>query len=191
MDGKTKENRRWPIMYTAGILGASTVVSSVYLNNHYRSKLRLSNYGRLSSYLPGVVLPAIMATFFHKTYILPEVALSKQQCPVCIQTKSGLFQAGFSTIYPMLLAPISAFMFATRHFTYRLPSITAQPREVFMLYRKMSSPITMAVIGLVAFNLMLSMFLTGKEIESVYKINLSLMDLEHRVENDSLQPIDN
>uniref|UniRef100_A0A1Q3FA13 Putative conserved plasma membrane protein n=1 Tax=Culex tarsalis TaxID=7177 RepID=A0A1Q3FA13_CULTA len=170
------ENRSdvWALIYTPGILGSATVASSIYINSHYRARLKLGTYGRLSSYLPAVVLPAIMTTFFHKAFIVPDVILNRTGCPVCTQTRAGLIQAGFSTAYPMLLAPMSAFMFATRHFTYRLPSITSEPREVFRLYRKMTGPITLVVTGFLAFNLLLSMFLTGKEVEAVYRINLAL-----------------
>ncbi|XP_058811552.1 uncharacterized protein LOC131676503 [Topomyia yanbarensis] len=189
VEGWDNKWESWPLIHSPGILGATTVVSSIYINSHYRNKLKLGNYGRLSSYIPAVVLPAIMTTFFHKMYVVPEVTLNRQQCPVCIQVRAGLFQAGFSTIYPMLLAPLSAFMFATRHFTYRLPSITEQPREVLTLYRKMTRPITLAVTGLLAFNLMLSMFLTGSEIESVYKINLKLLELERRVDSGDLEQL--
>lgn len=85
-------------------------MSSVYINSHYRGKLKLGTFGRLSSYIPTVVLPALMTTFFHKAFIVPHVVLAGQQCPVCIQTRAGLLHAAFSTAYPMLLAPMSAFM---------------------------------------------------------------------------------
>lgn len=94
-------------------------MSSIYINSHYRGKLKLGTYGRLSSYIPAVILPALMTTFFHKFYVVPEVVLNTRQCPVCVQTKAGLLQAGFSTAYPMLLAPMSAFMVFCR----RLPQI--------------------------------------------------------------------
>ncbi|EAT48757.1 AAEL000230-PA [Aedes aegypti] len=182
VDGWPDKWEIWPLTFTPGILGATTVMSSIYINSHYRSKLKLGNYGRLSSYIPAVVLPAIMTTFFHKSFIVPDVVLNTRQCAVCVQTRAGLLQAGFSTAYPMLLAPMSAFMFATRHFTYRLPSITEQPREVLKMYKKLSSPLMMPVIALLAFNMMASMFLTGKEMQTVYKINLTLQDREQAEE---------
>ncbi|XP_055525483.1 transmembrane protein 126A [Wyeomyia smithii] len=175
----------WPLEYTPGILGATTVVSSVYINHHFRTKLKLGTFGRLSSYVPAVILPAIMSTFFHKFFIVPRIILNRRQCPVCIQTRAGMIQAGFSTVYPMLLAPMSAFMFATRHFTFRLPSITEQPREVLKLYQKLSRPITMAVTIMLAFNMLLSMFLTSKEFESVHRINLKLMQIEKDLDAES------
>ncbi|XP_053681776.1 uncharacterized protein LOC128732534 [Sabethes cyaneus] len=175
----------WPLAYTPGMLGASTVLSSLYINNHYRSKLKLGTYGRLSSYIPAVVLPALMTTFFHKYFVVPEVILGKQKCPVCIQTRAALIQAGFGTIQPMLMAPMSAFMFATRHFTFRLPSITEQPREMLKVYQKLSRPIMSVVTVMLAFNVMVSMFLTAKEFEAVYNVNLKLVEMEKELEHNS------
>lgn len=41
-------------------------LTSAYINNHYRTKLRLHNYGRFSSYLPVVVLPTLVTALFHQ-----------------------------------------------------------------------------------------------------------------------------
>ncbi|XP_053678586.1 uncharacterized protein LOC128728960 [Anopheles nili] len=176
----------WPMIYTPGILGACTVVSGFYINHYYRRVLKLGNYGRLSSYLPAVALPAIMATMFHSVFVVPDLILNQQSCPVCLQTRAAAFQGGFSVAYPMLLVPLSSFMFATRHFTYRLPSITEKPRDVLKLYKKLSGPIMLPITFLLAFNVGLSMFLTGKEFQTVYKINLKLLEFERRLEDENV-----
>uniref|UniRef100_A0A182T1V4 Transmembrane protein 126A n=1 Tax=Anopheles maculatus TaxID=74869 RepID=A0A182T1V4_9DIPT len=173
----------WPIIYTPGLLGAGTVFSGFYINNYYRRVLKLGNYGRFSSYLPAVALPAIMATVFHSSFVLPDVVLRKEPCPVCLQSRAALFQGGFAVAYPMLLVPLSSFMFATRHFTYRLPSITEKPKEVLKLYRKLSGPIMMPITMMLAFNVALTIFLTGKEFETVYKINFRLLEIEREMED--------
>ncbi|KFB38818.1 AGAP000896-PA-like protein [Anopheles sinensis] len=180
----------WPIVYTPGVLGATTVFSSFYINNYFRRVLKLGKYGRLSSYLPSVALPAIMATMFHSTFVLPDAVLHKQACPVCLQTRAAVFQSCFAVGYPMLLVPLSSFMFATRHFTYRLPSITEKPAEVLKLFRKLSGPITLPLTLMLAFNLTLSIFLTGKEFEAVHKVNLHLLAVERKLESEGLLPAD-
>lgn len=111
------ENRSevWPIIYTPGVLGAGTVFTGFYINNYYRRVLKLGSYGRLSSYLPAVALPAIMATFFHTTFVLPDIVLNKEPCPVCLQTRAALLQTGFGVAYPMLLVPLSSFMVRGRN----------------------------------------------------------------------------
>ncbi|XP_049300355.1 uncharacterized protein LOC125773542 [Anopheles funestus] len=185
---KNWENKSevWPIVYTPGILGGSTVFSSFYINNYYRRVLKLGNYGRFSSYLPAVALPAIMATVFHSTFVLPDVLLRKEPCPVCLQTRAAAFQSVFAVAYPMMLVPLSSFMFATRHFTYRLPSIVEKPKEVLKLYRKLSGPIMMPITIMLAFNVALTIFLTGKEFETVYNINFKLLEIERQIENEAV-----
>ncbi|XP_049534276.1 uncharacterized protein LOC125950376 [Anopheles darlingi] len=178
----------WPMLYTPGILGASTVATGFYLNNHFRTALRLGSYGRLSSYLPAVALPAIMASLFHGLFVQPDVILRRNACPVCLQTRAAAVQAGLSIAYPLLLVPLSSFMFATRHFTYRLPSITEQPKAVLQVFRKITGPITLPLTLLLSFNVALSIFLTGKEFETVHRINIRLLELERHLESEGVLP---
>lgn len=57
---------RWSLHYGYGILGACSALSGMYVNNYFRSRLRLHTYGRVSSYLPVVALPALMSALFHQ-----------------------------------------------------------------------------------------------------------------------------
>lgn len=57
---------RWPLHYGHGILGACSALSGMYVNSYFRSRLRLHTYGRVSSYLPVVALPALMSALFHQ-----------------------------------------------------------------------------------------------------------------------------
>ncbi|XP_055618026.1 uncharacterized protein LOC129763202 [Toxorhynchites rutilus septentrionalis] len=186
IDGWKNKSEIWALAYTPGILSGAAVCSSVYMNNYFRNKLKLGNYGRLTSYLPAVALPAIMGLVFHTHFVVPDVILNRNKCPVCVQTRAGLIQAGFSTAYPMLLVPLSAFMFATRHFTYRLPSAHKEPLEVLKLVQKLFKPITMQVTVMLAFNVMLAMFLTNKEFEAVHRINFKLIEMEKKLESGEL-----
>lgn len=95
-------------------MGAFGAVSGIIINNHYRNKLKLGNYGRLSSYLPIVVLPAIGSSIVHTTFIQPEFMLNKQPCAICTQIKGGLVQASLAVAYPMVLAPLASFMVRAR-----------------------------------------------------------------------------
>ncbi|XP_052871758.1 transmembrane protein 126A [Anopheles cruzii] len=178
----------WPLRYTASILGVCSAISGFYFNNHYRLALRLGNYGRMSSYLPAVAIPAIMATAFHTAFVQPDVILRREPCPVCTQTRAAIIQGGFSVAYPLLLAPLSSFMFATRHFTYRLPSITEQPIAVLKLFRRLTAPIMMPITVLLACNLAISIALTGQEFQAVHRVNIRMLEIERQLENDGLLP---
>lgn len=93
-----------------GILGALGAVTGVFVNNHYRTRLRLGKFGYVSSYIPIVVLPAIMASVFHRTFIQTRVLLPKEECPLCLQLRAAAMQAFFGTVYPSILAPLASYM---------------------------------------------------------------------------------
>nr|CAD7442485.1 unnamed protein product [Timema bartmani] len=58
----------WPFVHGFSILGGASGFAGLYINSHYRRKLKLLNCGRLSTYLPNVVLPAIMSTVTHHQF---------------------------------------------------------------------------------------------------------------------------
>ncbi|KAJ4438567.1 hypothetical protein ANN_14514, partial [Periplaneta americana] len=55
----------WPFHFGFGILGAGSALSAMYINSHFRSRLRLHTYGRMSTYLPIVILPSMLSALFH------------------------------------------------------------------------------------------------------------------------------
>lgn len=57
---------RWSLKYGAGFLGALSGITGVFINHHYRGRLRLGSFGQFSTYLPIVALPAIVTTLYHK-----------------------------------------------------------------------------------------------------------------------------
>lgn len=89
-------------------------------------------------------------------------------------------------MYPFLLAPLASFMYATRHFTYRLPSITTQTKDVFKLWFKFTkSAGTMASV-LLAVNMLGAMIVTAKEMHEHASVNNQLTEYERRFESGSL-----
>lgn len=89
-------------------------------------------------------------------------------------------------MYPFLLAPVASFMFATRHFTYRLPSITSQPRDVFKLWVKFTKSAKTLSSVLLAINILGGMLLTAKQMQEHTSINLQLAEHEKKYESGSL-----
>lgn len=96
--------------YGPGILGALGAVTGVFVNNHYRTRLRLGKFGYVSSYVPIVVLPAIMASLFHRAFIQSQILLPKEECALCLQLRAAAIQGFFGTVYPGLLAPLASYM---------------------------------------------------------------------------------
>ncbi|EDV59353.1 uncharacterized protein LOC6540987 [Drosophila erecta] len=177
----------WSLRYTPGILSALAAGTGAYINNHYRTKLRLGGHGRLSSYLPIVAVPAIFTMLAHKFFIQRPILLNPLgECPVCIQVRSAAFQTSLGIVYPTILAPFAAFMFATRCYTYRIPSITESPREVFQLWRKFTRPIVPALGTIIGLQALLTMFLTGQEDKQNFKLMLRMKEIEHHLEQEHL-----
>jgi transmembrane protein 126A len=125
-------------------------------------------------------------SLFPSQSVQANVLLRRYDCPICLQTSAGLVQTTFAVFYPFCLAPVAAFMFATRHFTYKLPSLTEQPKELFKLYMKFTRSAGTITGFLVALNMLGAMYITSKEMQQHILVNLKLLELEKRVESGSL-----
>ncbi|ALC39874.1 CG13392 [Drosophila busckii] len=177
----------WSLKYAPGVLCSMAAFTGAYVNNHYRTKLRLGSHGRLSSYLPIVAVPAIFTLLSHKFFIQRPLLLKPMtQCPVCTQVRSAAFQTGLGAAYPTILAPFAAFMFATRCYTYRVPSLIDSPKEVFLLWRKLTRPIMPALGTIIAIQAVIAMYLTGEEERQSFQIMLRMREIEHKLEEEHM-----
>lgn len=59
----------WALTFGPKILGAAGALSAMYGSMYFRRKLRLKNYGVVSTYLPNAVLPFLIVTTFHTMVI--------------------------------------------------------------------------------------------------------------------------
>lgn len=116
--------------------------------------------------------------------------LRAYECPICLETNSALLQGGMGVLYPFLLAPTAAFMFATRHFTYRLPSITTQTKDVVKLWWKFTKSAKTLASVLLAVNMFVAMAIAAREIEEHAIVNRNLEEYEKRFESGSLEESD-
>lgn len=131
-------------------------------------------------------MPKLIAELSSLQFIQSHVILRLYDCPTCIQTRSAFMQAGSAVAYPFLLAPAAAFMFATRHFTYRLPSITSQPKEVFKLYLKFTRSAGSMTGILLGVNMLAAMYITSREMKEHANINFQLEEFDKKVESGSI-----
>jgi len=173
----SSERKVWSLKYGAGILGALSGLTGVYINHHYRGRLRLGSFGSFSTYLPIVVLPTLATTVYHKLFIQSEIILRKERCPLCVQVRASAFQIAFGVGYPTVLAPFASYMFAVRHFTYRLPPFN-KPKELYAIYRKMTSPLTMFLALALGFHTLAAMALTQKEMLDFHRLQQDEIDKE-------------
>ncbi|PNF15749.1 hypothetical protein B7P43_G11660 [Cryptotermes secundus] len=172
--GWTPQREVWPLHYGYGILGACSALSGMYINNYFRSRLRLHTYGRVSSYLPVIALPALMSALFHQQAVTTGIVLQKTACPLCIQLRASAVQVGFSVIYPTLLSPLVGFTLASYYNSYRLPQITEDFKAVFALWRKFTKPIRSSLFSIAIAQALVAMWITYCEATSYYKIQAKL-----------------
>lgn len=174
---------RWALNFAPGILGGLSAATGVFINHYYRKKLKLGRYGHFSTYLPIVVLPALSTVIFHRSFVQHAIILNPNICPVCIETRSCAIQGVLGIGYPTVIAPLAAFMFATRHYTYRLPSITEEPIAVLKLWKKLTMPISGRLALAFGVHMIAAIILTYKEMENLYTVQNKLIELEERLEN--------
>lgn len=62
----TPRREIWAINNGPVVLGASSAITSIYINNYFRRKLRLGLYGQFASYFPIIVIPTILTAAFHQ-----------------------------------------------------------------------------------------------------------------------------
>lgn len=165
----------WPFKYGLAISAFCSSATSIYINNHYRRKLRLANHGRIASYLPIVIIPAIAASLFHQS-IMSDIMIMKSACPVCVQIRSSSYQAFFGAMYPVLLAPLSSFMLATRYYTYVIPPVQTMPLEALKLGLKLTRPIQGVLVTAALGQALVGSVLAYMEMKSIVKINKKIDD---------------
>lgn len=84
-------------------------------------------------------------------------------CSMCLETKSGLLQILTGFVQPIALVPVSTFMFATRHFTYRIPSLTHNRKEIPSFIRRLIAPIKLHLSLIFCCNVLFAMFIAHME----------------------------
>lgn len=180
----------WALRYGPAILGAAGAFNGWYGNAYFRKKLRLKNFGFFSTYLPNMLLPFLIVQalhdsviFCHSQFVLatyfsifflcypilflqfvqPDIFTNPLGCSLCKETRAASIQLAIGLIQPLLIVPASTFMFATRHFTHRIPSPIHNRPDFFKfcgkLYRPLKVPMTISAVAQV----LLAFFITHME----------------------------
>jgi transmembrane protein 126A len=83
-----------------------------------------------------------------------------------------------------MLSPLAAFIYATRHFTVRLPYITEEPKAWFKLWLKLNrSAKTLAGMVFLA-NLVAVTTITTMEFKEIAELTFKLDELELKHDNE-------
>lgn len=102
-----------------------------------------------------------------------------------MQVRSAGVQLAVGVLQPAFLAPLSSFMFATRHFTFRIPLPLSEPRAFAKFYMKLSQPILFSMAILCGIQILLAFFVTHMEMTEFRELQLKMLD---GVPEDALPP---
>ncbi|KAG8239119.1 hypothetical protein J437_LFUL016769 [Ladona fulva] len=170
----------WPFRYALAVSALSGGGIAAYVNGHFRKKLRLAHHGRAITFLPNVIIPAIVSSMFHQN-VMTDVMLMKTDCPVCIQIRSSAYQAFFGGIYPTFLAPVSTLLMAARYYTFPVPSIQSSPMDVVKLWAKITLPMKNFLLVAALGQALIGSSLAYFEIKSVIKLSQKLGHIEENL----------
>lgn len=98
-----------------------------------------------------------------KQAVTNEIYVNPLGCSLCKETRAAAIQVGFGLVQPLILVPASAFMFATRHFTYRLPSPIHNRKEFIKVCAQLYRPLKVPMSINVALQLMIAFYITHME----------------------------
>lgn len=73
-------------------------------------------------------------------------------------------------------------MFATRHFTYRLPSLTENPKDVLKLFLKFTKSASTLTAVLFGVNALVAMLITARGMSEHANITNQLVEHERRID---------
>ncbi|XP_047474817.1 transmembrane protein 126A-like [Penaeus chinensis] len=163
--------------YAVSALGSC---SAAYINAHYRKAVKLRHNAFVSSLIPVVVLPPLVGTLMHHHFIQRPLLLQKFQCPVCLELRAGAIQLFAGFIYPMVLAPVAAFQFAARLYTYPLPPVS-QPKALLKEFIKLTSPVKSKLYVLAGIQLAAGMLWTHWEAHNLFTVMSKLSHMEEVV----------
>ncbi|XP_059472778.1 transmembrane protein 126A [Neocloeon triangulifer] len=173
------QSQLWSVNHSPTILASISALTAMYINNHYRKKMRLFNYGRLSSYLPTVVIPSMITAFGHSMLVQNDVLLRDTRCVLCIQMRCAALQVATSVCYPMVLAPLAALGFAARYRTFIVPNlISAQGRKFAAeTWIKFTKPIANNLLAIVAAQGLTASFLAYHQIKTVAMVDVKFAEI--------------
>lgn len=108
-------------------------------------------------------------------YTVRGIYLQRDKCAICTEAKAAGIQLLFGFVQPLLLVPASAFLFATRHFTHRIPSPIHYRKDFFkflkLLYRPLKVPMAINTLLQVG----LAMMITHISLKEFHYLNENML----------------
>lgn len=119
----------------------------------------------------------------HFQLVTSDIYINPLGCSLCKETRAAALQVSFGLIQPLLLVPASAFMFATRHFTYRLPSPLTHTKDFVKVCKQLYRPLKVPMCINVGLQAILAIFITHMEENHFMYLQNAIMKPEEQVES--------
>uniref|UniRef100_A0A6M2DRY1 Putative conserved plasma membrane protein n=1 Tax=Xenopsylla cheopis TaxID=163159 RepID=A0A6M2DRY1_XENCH len=172
-----EQKRIFPIRIGFGISGLSCGFAGMYFNNYFRQKLKLKNFGKMSSYIPNVILPTLGGSFFHWQLVTSDILLHKTECPLCVEIRAVAIQTVFGLIYPIILSTLAGIVNANNYLTYNVPSLR-YPGQVLKLLWKFTKPLSTTIPIVFALQAISASIITVQEGKTLQYIEKELIKQE-------------
>ncbi|KAM0728679.1 hypothetical protein ACS0PU_004934 [Formica fusca] len=166
----------WSLIYGRPILSGAAALAGLYINQRFRRKLKLRQYGLVSTMAGLVAGPTIATSLLYSELILNRLLLLEVPCPLCLESKSILLQTCTGLLFPLILAPLANFSIAASSGLYNIPHIT----DTKGMYRIISSayqPMIPILATIFTLHALLAGFITHSQIKSFLHI-LDVQNLE-------------
>lgn len=144
--------------YSHHIVGATSAITAILVNTHFRNKFYLGSYGVAFSYVPTVVIPTLLS-FIANDHLIGQV-LERPECHECLEVRSGVMQVAISVFYSCFMAPISSIFLSRKYHTYLIKN-NFQPDVKHALKTKPFA--RFCFIGLIALNFSVGAFVRHKQ----------------------------
>ncbi|XP_033231243.1 uncharacterized protein LOC117182246 [Belonocnema kinseyi] len=163
----------WAFRYGLASVSGTAAVSAGYIIRHHRRKLKLREYGYLTSMFAVMVAPAIAAGVAHAEFITNDLLLFKTPCPVCLQTKAAAVQLVAGLMYPLIFSPLTCTVLAIQG-GFRIPAPPGKLNALKMWY-KFSKPIVLPLTIMIGLQILCATSLTYIEAKQFYELNEKLL----------------
>ena len=109
---------RWPFRFQHQVIGGSTALTCVVLDQVVRKIFLLGRYKPLVTLLPTLVIPSVTSMLGFGLGVTHKILVGDGDCISCFAIRGGGFQMLLATVYPLLLSPLSCYLLAREYHTY-------------------------------------------------------------------------
>ncbi|XP_070160345.1 transmembrane protein 126A [Polyergus mexicanus] len=170
----------WSLIYGRPILSGAAALTGIYINQRFRRKLKLRNYGLFSTISGLITGPTIATSLLYSEIILNRLLLLEVSCPLCLESKSILLQICTGLLFPLILAPLANFSIAANSGLHNIPCIT-DTKGMFRIISSAYQPMIPILATIFTLHVLLAGFITHSQVKSfLYILDVQNLEKEQR-----------